>query len=139
MLKELSGGIKVIGSEKSKETYGLRDFMDKNHVWYSFLNIDESIEAKELLVSFNLNFGDLPILISMTGEILKNPSIVELARLTGVLMEFEDTIYDVLVVGAGPSGLAASVYAASEGLRVVTIDGNSPGGQAGKSTKLRTT
>src|SRR5690606_21697317 len=50
MLKELSGGIKVVGSEKSKLTYGLRDFMDKNHIWHSFLNIDESIEAKELLV-----------------------------------------------------------------------------------------
>jgi len=136
MLKELSGGIKVIGSEKSKETYGLRDFMDKNHIWHSFLNIDESIEAKELLVSFNLNYVDLPILINMSGEIYKNPSIAELARLTGVLMEFEDTLYDVLVVGAGPSGLAASVYAASEGLSVVTIDGNAPGGQAGKSTKI---
>lgn len=136
MLKELSGGIKVVGSEKSKLTYGLRDFMDKNHIWHSFLNIDESIEAKELLVSFNLNYADLPILISMSGEIYKNPTIAELARLTGVLMEFEDTLYDVLVVGAGPSGLAASVYAASEGLSVVTIDGNAPGGQAGKSTKI---
>ena len=136
MLKEFSGGIKVIGSEKSKETYGLRDFMDKNHIWHSFLNIDESIEAKELLVSFNLSYADLPLIISLSGEIYKNPTITELARLTGVLMEFEDSIYDVLVVGAGPSGLAASVYAASEGLSVVTIDGNAPGGQAGKSTKI---
>ncbi|WPP48709.1 FAD-dependent oxidoreductase [Catalinimonas niigatensis] len=136
MLKELSGGIKVIGSEKSKETYILRDFMDKNHIWHSFLNIDVSIEAKELLVSFNLSYTDLPIIINMSGEIYKNPTIAELARLTGVLMDFEDTIFDVLVVGAGPSGLAASVYAASEGLSVVTIDGNAPGGQAGKSTKI---
>jgi thioredoxin reductase (NADPH) len=72
----------------------------------------------------------------MSGELYKNPSLAELARLTGVLMDFGDDIYDVLVVGAGPSGLAASVYAASEGLSVVTIDGNAPGGQAGKSSKI---
>ena len=136
MLKEFVGGIKVIGSEKSKATYALRDFMEKNHIWHSFLNIDESEEAKELLDSFKLDPKDLPILINMSGELYKNPSLAELARLTGVLMDFGDDIYDVLVVGAGPSGLAASVYAASEGLSVVTIDGNAPGGQAGKSSKI---
>jgi thioredoxin reductase (NADPH) len=136
MLKEFVGGIKVIGSEKSKATYALRDFMEKNHIWHSFLNIDGSEEAKELLDSFKLDSKDLPILINMSGELYKNPSLAELARLTGVLMDFGDDIYDVLVVGAGPSGLAASVYAASEGLSVVTIDGNAPGGQAGKSSKI---
>lgn len=136
MLKEFVGGIKVIGSEKSKDTYALRDFMEKNHIWHSFLNIDESEEAKELLDSFQLDSEDLPIIINMSGELHKNPSLAELARLTGVLMDFGDDIYDVLVVGAGPSGLAASVYAASEGLSVVTIDGNAPGGQAGKSSKI---
>ncbi|WP_240905138.1 FAD-dependent oxidoreductase [Flagellimonas oceani] len=136
MLKEYVGGIKIIGSEKSKDTYALRDFMEKNHIWHSFLNIDASEEAKELLNSFNLDLEELPILINMSGELYKNPSLAELARLTGVLMDFGDDIYDVLVVGAGPSGLAASVYAASEGLSVVTIDGNAPGGQAGKSSKI---
>lgn len=136
MLREFVGGIKIIGSEKSKATYALRDFMDKNHIWHSFLNIDESEEAKELLDSFNLDSEELPILINMSGELHKNPSLAELARLTGVLMDFGDEIFDVLVVGAGPSGLAASVYAASEGLSVVTIDGNAPGGQAGKSSKI---
>lgn len=136
MLKEFVGGIKVIGSEKSKDTYALRDFMEKNHIWHSFLNIDASEEAKELLDSFQLDSEDLPIIINMSGELHKNPSLAELARLTGVLMDFGDDIYDVLVVGAGPSGLAASVYAASEGLSVVTIDGNAPGGQAGKSSKI---
>lgn len=136
MISELSGGIKVIGSEKSKETYGLRDFMEKNHIWHTFLNTDVSEEAQQLLESFNLTNDDLPILVSITGEISKKPTIAELAKQTGVLTEFGDEIFDVLVVGAGPSGLAASVYAASEGLRVVTIDGNAPGGQAGKSSKI---
>lgn len=136
MLREFTGGIKVIGSEKSKEAYGLRDFMEKNHIWYSFLDIDVSEEAQQLLESFNLTNEDLPILLNITGELFKKPTIAELARLTGVLTEFGNDIFDVLVVGAGPSGLAASVYAASEGLTVVTIDGNAPGGQAGKSSKI---
>lgn len=136
MLKDFSGGIKVIGSENSKEAYGLRDFLEKNHIWHNFLDTNNSEEARELLNSFNLSNDDLPILISLTGELFKKTSISDLAKLTGVLTEFEDKVFDVLVVGAGPSGLAASVYAASEGLSVVTIDGNAPGGQAGKSSKI---
>jgi thioredoxin reductase (NADPH) len=136
MLKEFSGGIKVIGAEKSKETYELRDFMEKNHIWHSFLDTDSSTEAHELLSTFSLSDNDLPILLDISGAIYKNASVAELAKLTGVLTEFKDEVYDVLVVGAGPSGLAASVYAASEGLSVVTIDCNAPGGQAGKSSKI---
>lgn len=136
MLRDISGGIKIIGSEQSKETYELRDFMERNHIWYSFLNVDKSEEAQKLLENFNLKTKDLPILFGVNGEICKNPTIADLARQTGVLIEFGDNIYDVLVVGAGPAGLAASVYAASEGLTVVTIDGNAPGGQAGKSSKI---
>ncbi|MCO6148672.1 cyclic nucleotide-binding domain-containing thioredoxin-disulfide reductase [Flavobacterium sp. NRK1] len=136
MLKEFSGGIKVIGSEKSKDTYVLRDFMEKNHIWHTFLDTDVSQEAQQLLENFGLKEGDLPILISITGEISKKPTLAELAKQTGVLIEYGDELFDVLVVGAGPSGLAASVYAASEGLTVITIDGNAPGGQAGKSSKI---
>lgn len=136
MLKEFNGGIKVIGSEKSKETYAIRDFMEKNHIWHSFLDTDTSEEAQQLLENFSLQSEDLPILVNITGEISKKPTLAELAKQTGVLIEFGDEIFDVLVVGAGPSGLAASVYAASEGLSVITIDGNAPGGQAGKSSKI---
>lgn len=136
MLKEFDGGIKIIGTEKSKETYLLRDFMDKNHIWHTFLDINESTEAKQLLENFNLSENDLPIIISASGELLKKPTVAELAEHTGVLVDFGDELYDVLVIGAGPSGLASSVYAASEGLSVVTIDGNAPGGQAGKSSKI---
>lgn len=136
MLRDFNGGIQVIGSEKSGDTYRLRDFMEKNHIWHTFLNTDVSEQAQQLLESFSLGEEDLPILINITGEIVKNPTIAEVARQTGVLTEFGDEVYDVLVVGAGPSGLAASVYAASEGLSVVTIDGNAPGGQAGKSSKI---
>ncbi|WP_299604630.1 FAD-dependent oxidoreductase [uncultured Aquimarina sp.] len=136
MLHEFEGGIKLIGSLSSKETYALRDFMEKNHIWHTFLNIDTSEEAQQLLESFGVKENELPILLNPAGEICRKPSIPELAKQAGVLMDFGNELYDVLIVGAGPSGLAASVYAASEGLSVVTIDSNAPGGQAGKSSKI---
>lgn len=136
VLNEITGGLKLVGSGNSKETYAIRDFMEKNHIWFNFLDVDKSDEAKNLLLNFNLSEEDLPILITSDAKICKNPSLDSVARNSGVLMDFEDKIFDLLVIGAGPSGLAASVYAASEGLDVVTIDSNAPGGQAGKSSKI---
>jgi len=136
VLSEMSGGLRLIGSGKSKVTYSIRDFLEKNHIWYTFLDTDTDNEAIELLENFNLTRDDLPILINSNSKVCKQPSIDELARYSGVLMDFEDKVFDVLIIGAGPAGLAASVYAASEGLDVVTIDSSSPGGQAGKSSKI---
>jgi thioredoxin reductase (NADPH) len=136
VLSEFTGGIKLVGSGSSKETYAIRDFMDKNHIWYNFLDVDTSEEADQLLENFNLSEEDLPILVNSDGKVCQSPSLDEVARYSGVLMDFEDRIFDLLVIGAGPSGLAASVYAASEGLGVVTIDSKAPGGQAGKSSKI---
>lgn len=136
VLSEYVGGLKLVGSGNSKETYAIRDFMDKNHIWYNFVDVDSSEEAEGLLLNFNLEKSDLPILITNDSKICKNPSLDSVARNSGVLMDFEDKVFDLLVIGAGPAGLAASVYAASEGLEVVTIDSTAPGGQAGKSSKI---
>ena len=136
VLKDFQGGIKVLGTTDSNSTYAVREFMEKNHIWYTFIDIDKSEEALVLLEQFNLCTDDLPILIDSDGKAAVNPSLDKVARFTGVLMDFEDKVFDVLVIGAGPAGLAASVYAASEGLSVVTIDQNAPGGQAGKSSKI---
>jgi thioredoxin reductase (NADPH) len=136
VLNEYTGGIRLVGSGNSKETYEIRDFMDKNHIWYNFLDVDVSDEAQALLENFNITEGELPILINSDAKVCQNPSLDELARYAGVLMDFEDKVFDLLVIGAGPAGLAASVYAASEGLSVVTIDSKAPGGQAGKSSKI---
>jgi len=135
VLGEIIGGIKLVGTEDSKEAYAIRDFMEKNHIWFHFIDVNKNEDAIELLAHFDVRKEDLPVLIA-EDKVCKNPSIEEVARNTGVLTDFEDTVFDVLVVGAGPAGLAASVYAASEGLKVVTIDGNAPGGQAGKSSKI---
>ncbi|MGB3465060.1 MAG: FAD-dependent oxidoreductase [Cyclobacteriaceae bacterium] len=136
VLADYNGGVKVVGSGNSKDTYEILDFMDKNHIWYTLLDTDESSEAKELLKHFNISDNELPFVLNNDQELYIRPSIERIARCTGVLTEFEDKVFDVLVVGAGPAGLAASVYAASEGLSVVTIDNKAPGGQAGKSSKI---
>lgn len=130
------GGIKLVGSGHSKKTYDIRDFMDKNHIPYNFLDVDTNDKAEQLLKNFDLSKSDLPILINNRGEACRNPTLEAVARYSGVLMDFEDKVFDLLIIGAGPAGLAASVYAASEGLQVVTIDANAPGGQAGKSSKI---
>ncbi len=136
VLTEIVGGIKLVGSGNSKETYIVRDFMEKNHIWHNFLNIDESEEAKTLLETFNIKEEQLPIIINEDANVCTNITLDNVARHAGVLMDFEDKEFDLLIVGAGPSGLAASVYAASEGLSVVTIESNAPGGQASKSSKI---
>jgi len=136
VLTKIEGGMKLLGSGNSKATYAIRDFMDKNHIWYNFVDTDTEDKAVELLTNFNLTEDDLPIMINSENKVCINPSLDEVARYSGVLMDFEDKIFDVLIIGAGPAGLAASVYAASEGLSVVTIDSSAPGGQAGKSSKI---
>ncbi len=136
VINEIKGGIKLLGSRNSKTTYEIRDFMEKNHIWYNFLDTDSSKEALELLEHFNISDGDLPIMINSDSKVCLQPSVEDVARYSGVLMEFDNKLFDLLIIGAGPAGLAASVYAASEGLSVVTIDSSAPGGQAGKSSKI---
>ena len=136
VLNEIPGGLKLVGSGHSPDTYNIRNFLEKNHIWYNFLDIDAQQDATELLANFGVQAEDLPILINSEAKVCKQPTLEQLARYTGVLMDFEDKVFDVLVIGAGPSGLAASVYAASEGLSVVTIEREAPGGQAGKSSKI---
>ncbi|MEO9892506.1 FAD-dependent oxidoreductase, partial [Aurantibacter sp.] len=135
-LKNNVQGIKLIGSEHSNQTYAIRDFMDKNDIWYNFIDSDKEDELVQMLKTFDLTEADLPVLINSQNEISIRPSIDEIGECTGVRLQLDEEVYDVLVVGAGPAGLAASVYAASEGLKVLTIDSNSPGGQAGKSSKI---
>ena len=136
VLNTMEGGIRLLGSGKSDQAYQIRDFLEKNHIWYRFVDTDQDHEAAELLENWAIDKDDLPILVNSNAKVCKNPNLEELARYSGVLMDFEDRVFDVLVVGAGPAGLGASVYAASEGLSVVTIDSTAPGGQAGKSSKI---
>ncbi len=135
-LNIFDGGFKLLSNGQSKPTYILRDFMTKNYIWHTWLDLTRDAEAKKIIESFQITEKDLPIVIDMDNKIHKNPTIKEMAEISGVLLEFTDQIYDLIVVGAGPGGLASSVYAASEGLQVLTIESSSPGGQAGKSSKI---
>ncbi len=136
VIKNFEGGLQVIGSKHSKKAYAIRDFLSKNHIWHTWLSIEDTEGINDIIEKFKIKTKDLPILLGSHGEVHKKPSLKEIAKITGVILEFNKEIYDVVVVGAGPGGLGTSVYAASEGLKVLTVDSNGPGGQAGKSSKI---
>lgn len=136
IIENFQGGLQLVGSKHSKSTYAIRDFLSKNYIWHSWLAVEDENKVNDILSNFKIKTDELPILIDNHGVVHKKPSLKEVAEVTGVILNFNNELYDVIVVGAGPGGLGASVYAASEGLKVVTVDGNYPGGQAGKSSKI---
>ncbi len=136
VIENFEGGLQLIGSNHSKEAYAIRDFLSKNHIWHTWSSLEDTQGIKDILASFKITSDELPILVDNHGVVHKRPPLKKVAKITGVILEFKDALYDVVIVGAGPGGLGASVYAASEGLKVLTVDGNSPGGQAGKSSKI---
>ena len=135
-LLESSGflGTKVIGDPRSKETLMLREFFYRNHVPHTFYDVREP-EGAEQLAAAACTTEDLPVLSCSVG-VVKNPPLADVAECLGISREIDDTLYDLIVVGAGPAGLASAVYASSEGLRTLVIDRIGPGGQAGSSSKI---
>ena len=130
-------GIKIIGSRFSPDAHRLRDFATRNAVPITWLDLDADEQADALLRQFNIPACATPIVLGSDGEWVSNPSIADFARCMGLDASFEaGHVYDLVVVGAGPAGLAASVYAASEGLDVLTADALAAGGQAGTSARI---
>jgi thioredoxin reductase (NADPH) len=130
-------GVRIIGSRFSPDTHRLRDFATRNEVPVRWIDLDADQEADTLLRQFNIPASATPIVLSGKGEWVSNPSNADFARCLGLEMSLEaDHVYDLVVVGAGPAGLAASVYAASEGLDVLTADTLAAGGQAGTSSRI---
>ncbi|WP_224995246.1 FAD-dependent oxidoreductase [Cesiribacter sp. SM1] len=130
------GAIKLLGSRYCAKTFKLREFLSKNHIIYSWIDLEKDDISNTLLAQFGIDVEETPIIIAKDEKIFKNPSIEEIAEVLGLLSVLNEEVYDVIVVGAGPAGLAASVYASSEGLKVITIDNIGPGGQAGASSKI---
>ncbi len=130
------GSIKVIGSRFSGDTHRLRDFLTKNNQPFTFLDVEKDPGVAALLEQFGVAPDETPIILHRGTRICKNPSDEEVVHLLGFDAMPEVDLVDVVVVGSGPAGLAASVYAASEGLCVATIDTSAPGGQAGTSSKI---
>jgi thioredoxin reductase (NADPH) len=130
-------GVTILGSRFSPDSHRLRDFATRNGVPFRWIDLDTDEEADALLRQFNIPAAATPIVIGSDGEWVSNPSIIDFARCMGLEATLEpDHVYDLVVVGAGPAGLAAAVYGASEGLDVLTLDALAAGGQAGTSSRI---
>jgi thioredoxin reductase (NADPH) len=130
-------GVTILGSRFSPDSHRLRDFATRNGVPFRWIDLDTDEQADALLRQFNIPASATPIVMGEDGEWVSNPSIADFARCMGLEATLEpDHVYDLVVVGAGPAGLAASVYGASEGLDVLTLDALAAGGQAGTSSRI---
>jgi thioredoxin reductase (NADPH) len=130
-------GVVVIGSTASAPTLHLRHFLSRNGQPSAYFDIVEHAETKELLTRYGATEADIPIVVTLQGTVLKRPSNRAVADAIGLSPDrLNGAHFDLVVVGAGPAGLAAAVYAASEGLKVAVLDAKAPGGQAGTSSKI---
>jgi thioredoxin reductase (NADPH) len=127
---------RIIGFQWSPKSHRLKEFLSGNLVPYVWIDVEREPEAEKLILSANVSKMDLPLLILKDGSYLKDPSISELAEKVGLQQKANQEMYDVLIIGAGPAGLAASVYGSSEGLKTLIIERNNPGGQASSSARI---
>ena len=128
------GGVRIVGDRWSAGCHAVRDFLARNQVPYQFLDIEASDEAREL--GDSVDSSELPLVILPDGARLLNPDPTTLAEHIGLETKAKQDFYDLVIVGAGPGGLASAVYGGSEGLRTVLIEREAPGGQAGTSSYI---
>ena len=132
-----AGGPVIVGSADHADVLRLENFLTRNGHPHQRLDPKTDPCAQTLIERFHIDARELPIVLCPNGQLLRNPSDVELARCIGLVRPVDpDKIYDVVIVGAGPAGLAASVYAGSEGLSVLVLDCRAFGGQAGASARI---
>ena len=131
------GEVVLIGSNHSVDTFRIKDFLTRNYQPYSQIDLDRDSDVQDLVDRFQLMITDLPVLICRRSIVLRNPTNQEIADCLGFNESIDRThVRDMVVVGAGPAGLAAAVYGASEGVDVLVIESDAPGGQAGASSKI---
>jgi thioredoxin reductase (NADPH) len=127
----------LLGSRHSAGTLQLKEFLTRNGQPFAYQDVESDPEVQGLLDRFHIGVNEVPVVVCKSGHVLRNPSIQMLAPLLGLSPELNPAkIRDVVIVGAGPGGLAAAVYAASEGLDVLVLESTAPGGQAGTSSKI---
>jgi thioredoxin reductase (NADPH) len=129
-------GLRLIGFQWSPHSHELKDFLSGYLVAYQWLDIEKDAEAATLLASTTFTVDDLPVVVCPDGQALSRPAKADLGRHLGLLVEAQHELYDVVIIGAGPAGLAAAVYGASEGLKTLLIERQTPGGQAGASSRI---
>jgi thioredoxin reductase (NADPH) len=130
------GSLTIVGSRFSPDTFRIREFLERNSRPFEWIDLESDDGVSDLLDTFGVGVDDTPLVIDSNGVVSHNPSIEEMASCFGLSRVDEGEIYDVVVAGGGPAGLAAAVYAASEGLKVLIVDEVAPGGQASTSSKI---
>jgi thioredoxin reductase (NADPH) len=129
-------GLRVIGSRYSRDTFRIRDFLARNRVLFTWLDLEADPDVAALLAGFGVGALDTPVVACAHKLLLRNPSNLELAHAIGLRKANEQKVFDLVIVGGGPTGLAAAVYGASEGLSTLLLDHTAAGGQAGSSMRI---
>jgi thioredoxin reductase (NADPH) len=131
------GDVVLVGSNHCAGTLRVKEFLTRNGHPYSYIDLDRDADVQDLLDRFHITATDVPVVICRGEAVLRNPTNRQIANCLGFNEAIDEThIHDVVIVGAGPAGLAAAVYGASEGLDVLVLETNAPGGQAGSSSKI---
>jgi thioredoxin reductase (NADPH) len=136
MIQLGEGNVILFGTKTSSRTLALREFLTRNGHPYTYVDIDSDRSFDQLTEKLAVRSSEIPAVYCNNRYVLRNPSIAELAACLDLNINVEKGVRDVLVIGAGPAGLAAAVYAASEGLKTLVIEKAAPGGQAGSSSKI---
>ena len=129
-------GIRIVGYQWSPRSHQIKDFLSGNLIPYQWLDIEDNDSGKELIALNNIATKELPAVFFEDGSYLLNPELSQVGEKTGMRSKAVKTMYDVTIIGAGPSGLAAAVYGGSEGLNTLLIEKRAPGGQAGTSSRI---
>jgi thioredoxin reductase (NADPH) len=131
-----TGDVRVVGNRWSERSHEVKTFLTRNYVPYQWVDVDRDAEGERLRALAGAGVDDLPLVFVPDSDVLRSPSTLELAAALGLRTRALQPLYDLCIVGGGPAGLAAAVYAASEGLRTVVVEREAPGGQAAQSASI---
>ncbi|HVW95519.1 MAG TPA: FAD-dependent oxidoreductase [Mucilaginibacter sp.] len=129
-------GIKVVGYQFSPQSHMVKDYLASNLIPYKWLDVEKNPDARQILELNNVDLDQLPVVVFDDGSVSCKPTIRSISEKVGANPQITNDIYDVVIIGAGPAGLAAAVYGASEGLKTLLIERKAPGGQAGTSSRI---
>jgi thioredoxin reductase (NADPH) len=129
-------GLRLVGHQWSPQSHAIKDFLASSLIPYRWLDVERADETRLLLEAVGVRAEELPVLLFEDGSVLRNPDPRQVAERLGRSLAAAYDVYDLVIVGAGPAGLAAAVYGASEGLRTLLLDRHAPGGQAGSSSRI---